>query len=156
MAPLAGVTQILGDITKLSTSRRVLAALANPTGGPSLSAHNSSGSPLDRGPLARAQLVICDGAPDVTGLHTLDNHLQAQLLLAALAITVRVLEPGGTFVAKIFRTASDPRAEFLVSQLRCFFPEDKDQGGVWVRKPRSSREGSGGTSRCFLLCLYCA
>jgi hypothetical protein len=31
------------------------------------------------------------------------RYVQAQLLLAALTITVHVLKPGGTFVAKIFR-----------------------------------------------------
>jgi tRNA (cytidine32/guanosine34-2'-O)-methyltransferase len=93
----------------------------------------------------------------VTGLHTLDAHLQAQLLLAALSITLHLLSPSGTFVAKIFRSSSHSRSEFLVSQLRTFFPEstlpDGTPGGVWVRKPRSSREGSGGTFFLFLLLL---
>ena len=30
----------------------------------------------------KADLVVCDGAPDVTGLHDLDEYVQAQLLLA--------------------------------------------------------------------------
>ena len=30
----------------------------------------------------RADLVVCDGAPDVTGLHDMDEYVQAQLLLA--------------------------------------------------------------------------
>lgn len=29
-----------------------------------------------------ADLVVCDGAPDVTGLHDMDEYVQAQLLLA--------------------------------------------------------------------------
>ena len=29
-----------------------------------------------------ADLVVCDGAPDVTGLHDMDEYIQAQLLLA--------------------------------------------------------------------------
>ena len=48
-----------------------------------------------------ADLVICDGAPDVTGLHDIDEFIQAQLLLAALNITTHVLKLGGTFVAKV-------------------------------------------------------
>lgn len=132
MAPLEGVTSIRGDITSVSTAKRVIAA----TGG------------------EKSQLVICDGAPDVTGLHTLDAYLQAQLLLAAFSITIHLLAPGGWFIAKIFRTTQDPRAELLVSQMRCFFPEKpNDEGGVWIRKPRSSREGSGGAFRPLLLCL---
>ena len=51
----------------------------------------------------KADMVISDGAPDVTGMHDLDEYVQAQLLLAALNITLCVLKPGGTFVAKIFR-----------------------------------------------------
>lgn len=126
---------------------------------------------------SKAQLVICDGAPDggfrsyplpscllplvnlvslafslriVTGLHTLDAHLQAQLLLAAFSITIHLLEPGGTFIAKIFRSPQDLGAQWLVSQMRCFFPEIEEgvngkKSGVWIRKPRSSREGSGGS-----------
>ena len=30
----------------------------------------------------QADLVVCDGAPDVTGLHDIDEYIQAQLLLA--------------------------------------------------------------------------
>lgn len=50
-----------------------------------------------------ADLVVCDGAPDVTGLHDLDEHVQQQLILAALTIVAHVLRPGGTFIAKVFR-----------------------------------------------------
>lgn len=39
----------------------------------------------------------------VTGLHDMDEYVQAQLILAALTIVCHVLRPGGTFVAKIFR-----------------------------------------------------
>jgi tRNA (cytidine32/guanosine34-2'-O)-methyltransferase len=52
-----------------------------------------------------ADLIVCDGAPDVTGLHDLDAHVQQQLMLAALAVAAAVLRPGGAFVAKIFRGA---------------------------------------------------
>ena len=46
---------------------------------------------------------MCDGAPDVTGMHDLDEYVQAQLLLAAALLAMQLLRPGGTFVAKIFR-----------------------------------------------------
>ncbi|PVD37030.1 hypothetical protein C0Q70_04023 [Pomacea canaliculata] len=80
-----------------------------------------------------ADLVICDGAPDVTGLHDIDEYIQAQLLLAALNITTHVLKHGGTFVAKIFRGKD---VTLLYSQLKIFFPL------VTVYKPRSSRNSS--------------
>jgi len=60
MAPIPGVIQIHGDITKESTAREIIG-------------HFEGG---------KADLVVCDGAPDVTGLHDLDEYVQAQLLLA--------------------------------------------------------------------------
>lgn len=47
----------------------------------------------------QAELVICDGAPDVAGLHVLDAHLHAQLLLAVRSTsrsTLSPLTPDGT------------------------------------------------------------
>ncbi|XP_067171197.1 tRNA (cytidine(32)/guanosine(34)-2'-O)-methyltransferase [Apteryx mantelli] len=111
MAPLPGVLQIQGDITKVSTAQEIQ--------------RHFEGRPAD--------LVVCDGAPDVTGLHDLDEYIQAQLLLAALNITTHVLKAGGTFVAKIFRGKD---VTLLYSQLRIFFPE------VTCAKPRSSRNSS--------------
>ncbi|KPP57786.1 hypothetical protein Z043_124453, partial [Scleropages formosus] len=60
MAPLPGVTQIQGDITKTSTAQEII--------------KHFEGQPAD--------IVVCDGAPDVTGLHDVDEYIQAQLLLA--------------------------------------------------------------------------
>lgn len=82
MAPLDGVIQLQGDITKKSTAEKII-------------------SYFDGG---MADIVICDGAPDgnlkyddvstsdwvnwkmlyfvVTGLHDMDEYIQAQLLLA--------------------------------------------------------------------------
>jgi len=111
MAPLAGVVQIQGDITKLATANRIVDHFAG----------------------GEADLVVCDGAPDVTGLHDIDEYIQAQLLLAALNITTHVLRMGGTFVAKIFRGKD---VSLLYSQLRLFFPI------VTIAKPRSSRNSS--------------
>lgn len=111
MAPLPGVIQMQGDITKESTANDIVK-------------HFEGGM---------ADLVVCDGAPDVTGLHDIDEYIQAQLLLAALNITTHVLRPGGTFVAKIFRGKD---VTLLYSQLRVFFPR------VTCAKPRSSRNSS--------------
>eukprot|EP00056_Hartaetosiga_gracilis_P005498 m.85331 g.85331 ORF g.85331 m.85331 type:complete len:319 (+) comp12189_c0_seq1:13-969(+) len=111
MAPLDGIIQMQGDITKESTANAII--------------HHFEGE--------KADLVICDGAPDVTGLHDIDEYIQSQLLLAALNITTHVLKPGGTFVAKIFR---GKEVQLLYSQLRCFFPV------VTCAKPSSSRNSS--------------
>uniref|UniRef100_A0A665U5V7 Putative tRNA (cytidine(32)/guanosine(34)-2'-O)-methyltransferase n=1 Tax=Echeneis naucrates TaxID=173247 RepID=A0A665U5V7_ECHNA len=111
MAPLPGVTQIQGDITKVTTAQEII--------------RHFEGQPAD--------LVVCDGAPDVTGLHDVDEYIQAQLLLAALNITTHVLKSGGTFVAKIFRGKD---VTLLYSQLKIFF------SSVTCAKPRSSRNSS--------------
>ena len=77
--------------------------------------------------------MICDGAPDVTGLHDIDEYIQGQLLLAALNITTHLLKCGGNFVAKIFRGKD---VDILYTKLKVFFPT------VTICKPRSSRNSS--------------
>ena len=111
IAPIPGATCIQGDITSRATAEAILASLAG----------------------AQADLVVCDGAPDVTGLHDIDEFVQSGLLSCALNIAAHVLRPGGTYVAKIFR-GSD--ISLLVSQLRAFF------AAVVVAKPKSSRASS--------------
>ncbi|XP_066598030.1 tRNA (cytidine(32)/guanosine(34)-2'-O)-methyltransferase-like [Prorops nasuta] len=111
MAPLDGVIQIQGDITSSDTAEKIISYFDN----------------------EQADLVVCDGAPDVTGLHDMDIYIQSQLLLAALNITTHILKPGGCFVAKIFR-AKD--VSLLYSQLKIFFPY------VYCAKPSSSRNSS--------------
>ena len=85
-------------------------------------------------------LVLSDGAPDVTGLHDLDIYIQSQLLWAALSLALCVLKPGGRFVAKIFR-AKD--VDLLYAQLKVVFES------VVVAKPRSSRASS---VEAFIVC----
>lgn len=112
MAPLEGVIQIQGDITKLETANSIIS-------------HFGDGQ--------KAQLVICDGAPDVTGLHDIDEYIQSQLLLAALNITTHVLMKSGSFIAKIFRGKD---TSLLHAQLSIFFER------VSIAKPASSRNSS--------------
>ena len=122
MSPLEGITTIKADITNPTTIPKILQALDPETFDPK----TSDGShPVD--------LVISDGAPDVTGLHDLDIYVQSQLLSAALNLALKVLKPGGKFVAKIFR-AKD--IDLIYAQLRCFFKS------VHCAKPRSSRASS--------------
>lgn len=151
MAPLRHTTTLQADLTTPSTIPLVLTHLAN----------------------KKADLVICDGAPDVTGVHDLDAYLHHQLLMAAFTLTLAILAKGGTAVYKVFLSPLDPRGEKLREGVKVFFRAEEDEGewfeeyddeeeaegevrsgpevdqmgrrgGVWIRKPRSSRKGSGG------------
>lgn len=116
MAPIEGVTTIQGDVTSMDKVREVLSHFDG----------------------KRVDLIVGDGAPDVTGLHDLDEFMQAQLILAGLTVATHALKPGGTFIAKIFRGKD---VSLLYSQLKIFFPE------VTCAKPKSSRNSSIGARR---------
>lgn len=111
MAPLEGVIEIQGDITSEKTAEEIV--------------HHFRGK--------KAQLVVCDGAPDVTGMHDIDEYIQLQLILAALNITTHVLGEGGCFVSKIFRGKD---ISLLYAQCAVFFER------VYCAKPKSSRNSS--------------
>ncbi|KAF3656925.1 putative desiccation-related protein PCC13-62-like [Capsicum annuum] len=61
MAPIEGVIQVQGDITNAKTAEVVIRHFDG----------------------CKADLVVCDGAPDVTGLHDMDEFVQSQLILAS-------------------------------------------------------------------------
>ncbi len=99
MAPIEGVIQIQGDITKQSTLHQI-------------------NSQFD-GELA--DLVVCDGAPDVTGLHDLDEYMQSQLIQSAYSFACSSLREGGCFVAKIFRPKKfSPLFPVVLFLFQCF------------------------------------
>ncbi|KAI8018745.1 putative tRNA (cytidine(32)/guanosine(34)-2'-O)-methyltransferase [Camellia lanceoleosa] len=81
----------------------------------------------------KADLVVCDDAPDVTGLHDMDEFVQSQLILAGLTIVAHILMKGGKFIAKIFRGKD---TSLLYRQLKLFFTD------VTFAKPKSSRNSS--------------
>ena len=124
MAPLPGVIQLKADITSEGTVALLLKALDPDF---EIGADLLSSNPH------RVDLVISDGAPDVTGLHDLDIYIQAQLLYSALSLAMKVLRPGGKFVAKIFRGRN---VDLIYAQLKCVFKR------VTVAKPRASRASS--------------
>ncbi|KAJ5991156.1 hypothetical protein N7499_011698 [Penicillium canescens] len=131
MAPLEGITTLKADITHPSTIPLLLRAL-DPEAYAQASDLQSPAPEAIRQPHP-VDLVISDGAPDVTGLHDLDIYIQSQLLYAALNLAMGVLRPGGKFVAKIFRGRD---VDLLYAQLRTVFER------VSVAKPRSSRASS--------------
>lgn len=131
ISPLPGIITLRADITHPATVPLLLRAL-DPAYDPSSRTQQAS-HPVD--------LVLSDGAPDVTGLHDLDIYVQSQLLFAALNLALCVLKPGGKFVAKIFRGRN---VDVLYAQLKLFFDR------VVVAKPRSSRASS---IEAFIVCL---
>ncbi len=132
ISPLPGIVTLRADITHPATVPLLLTAL-DPDYDPERASGSGSTRPVD--------LVLSDGAPDVTGLHDLDMYVQSQLLFAALNLALCVLKPGGTFVAKIFRGRN---VDLLFAQLKLFFAR------VVVAKPRSSRASS---VEAFIVCL---
>lgn len=132
ISPLPGIITLRADITHPATVPLLLKTL-DPEYDPSTRSQQTS-QPVD--------LVISDGAPDVTGLHDLDIYVQSQLLFAALNLALCVLKPGGKFVAKIFRGRN---VDVLYAQLKLFFDR------VVVAKPRSSRASS---IEAFIVCLH--
>lgn len=111
MAPIHGIRTLQADITKASTLDTVRTFFKG----------------------SSADIVLSDGAPDVIGLHDVDEYVQAQLVLAALNVATSLLRPGGTFVAKIFRQKD---THLLYAQLQILFQD------VCVVKPRTSRNTS--------------
>lgn len=118
MAEIQGVVQFQGDITRIETAERIIQLLGG----------------------EKAQIVVSDGAPDVTGLHDVDEYIQSELVLAALTIATHILVPGGKFVAKVFRGRD---TTLLYSQFETLFDH------VVVAKPQSSRNSS---VECFIVC----
>lgn len=131
ISPLPGIITLRADITHPATVPLLLKTL-DPDYDPASRTQQAS-HPVD--------LVLSDGAPDVTGLHDLDIYVQSQLLFAALNLALCVLKPGGKFVAKIFRGRN---VDVLYAQLKLFFDR------VIVAKPRSSRASS---IEAFIVCL---
>ncbi|KAL7622142.1 tRNA (uridine-2'-O-)-methyltransferase trm7 [Parahypoxylon ruwenzoriense] len=131
ISPLPGIVTLRADITHPATVPLLLKAL-DPEYDPKTRSQQAA-HPVD--------LVLSDGAPDVTGLHDLDIYVQSQLLFAALNLALCVLKPGGKFVAKIFRGKN---VDVLYAQLKIFFEK------VHVAKPRSSRASS---VEAFIVCL---
>eukprot|EP00924_Labyrinthula_sp_SR-Ha-C_P016877 snap_masked-scaffold_6-processed-gene-17.17-mRNA-1 protein AED:0.05 eAED:0.05 QI:0/-1/0/1/-1/1/1/0/263 len=111
MAPIKGVENFKGDITSKQTTDKIIAMFKG----------------------ERADLVMSDGAPDVTGLHEIDNYLQGQLILAGLRICHLVLGEKGNFIAKIFR---GKYLEHVLEEISFFFEK------ISIAKPKASRNSS--------------
>jgi 23S rRNA (uridine2552-2'-O)-methyltransferase len=111
MESLDGVTFIEGDFTEDDAFRQIVEALG--------------GKQVD--------LVISDMAPNMSGVHAVDQPRAIYLVELALDMARQVLCPGGTFVAKVFHGEGFDQV----------FKETKESfAKVLTRKPKASRPRS--------------
>ena len=134
IVPIEGVTIIKGDITRQDTIEKILS--------------NFNDEKID--------VVIFDGAPDVTGLIDVDMYMQVELIIFALVIVMKLLKKGGIFVAKMFKVgAVDDMKEIMRDNLyavKSDFYYEKVKilfDNVFYFKPSSSRASSHET---YLIC----
>ena len=111
MDPLKNVDFIQGDFTDETVLHQVLETLGG----------------------QQPQLVICDIAPNISGIDSADQASSMYLVELALDFVRRALAPQGDFVAKVFQGAG---SDAFIKDVRGSF--DK----VFVRKPAASRPRS--------------
>jgi len=111
MDALSGVEFIQGDFREDAVLQELQAALGD----------------------ARADLVLSDMAPNISGNRAVDQPRSMYLAELALELCGRVLKPGGDFVCKLFQGEG---SDDFVAAARAHF------GRVRVMKPGASRAGS--------------
>jgi 23S rRNA (uridine2552-2'-O)-methyltransferase len=111
MDGIRGVTFIQGDFTEAEVYDQILHTLNND----------------------KADVVVSDMSPNLSGVSTTDQYASIYLVELALDMARNVLKPGGSFCAKVFQGVG---YEEYVKDVRTSF--DK----VIVRKPAASRPRS--------------
>ncbi len=111
LVPLAGVEIIQGDFLDDSVADRLRSLLG----------------------AARADVVMSDMAPNISGIRDADQARARDLTLGALAFAEAVIKPSGTFVVKAFHGES---MQELMDEVRAKF------ASVVIRKPGASRDRS--------------
>ncbi|WP_185235448.1 23S rRNA (uridine(2552)-2'-O)-methyltransferase RlmE [Teredinibacter franksiae] len=111
MDSIAGVTFVQGDFTEESVLTELLSAIGG----------------------AKADLVISDMAPNMSGIAAVDQPQSMYLVELALDMATQTLRPGGAFVCKVFQ--GEGFDEFLQNCRDCFQK-------VVTRKPGASRPRS--------------
>ena len=111
MEPIAGVEYMQGDFTEDDALQQLLAALGD----------------------GRADLVISDMAPNISGMRSVDQPRAMYLAELALDLAVKTVKSGGSFVTKVFMGEG---FEELVNDCRERFDT------VRIIKPEASRPES--------------
>ncbi|MCV2401565.1 23S rRNA (uridine(2552)-2'-O)-methyltransferase RlmE [Marinomonas sp. C2222] len=111
MAPLPGVTFVQGDFTEQSVYEEILSKMGD----------------------EKADLVISDMAPNMSGNSSADQPQAMYLVELALDMASQVLRPGGNFLVKVFQ--GEGFEEYL-KVMRTQF------SSVVTRKPDASRARS--------------
>ncbi|WP_432697471.1 23S rRNA (uridine(2552)-2'-O)-methyltransferase RlmE [Marinobacterium sp. YM272] len=111
MDPLAGVEFIQGDFTEEEVLEKILQALGGD----------------------RADLVISDMAPNMSGNASIDQPAAMYLVELALDLARQVLKPGGNFLVKVFQGEG---FDAYLADMRSSFTS------VVTRKPDASRARS--------------
>jgi 23S rRNA (uridine2552-2'-O)-methyltransferase len=111
MDPLANVEFVQGDFTDEAVLREILERLGG----------------------SQPDLIICDIAPNISGVDSADQASSMYLVELALDFARQALKPRGDFVAKVFQGAG---SDAYLKDVRASFEK------VLVRKPAASRPRS--------------
>jgi 23S rRNA (uridine2552-2'-O)-methyltransferase len=117
--PERNVRTIIGDITEEETARQILGIIPR-----------------------KADVVISDASPNISGIWELDHARQIDLAQKALQIALEILKPRGNFFVKVFQ---GDMLEDFTSKVKQHFKDVK------VIKPRASRAKS---SEMFVLGMH--
>lgn len=111
MDPLKNVDFVQGDFTEEAVLNQIVTLLEH----------------------RKPDLVLCDIAPNITGIDSADQASSIYLVELALDLARKVLKPKGDFVAKVFQGAG---SDAYLKELRSSFEK------VSIRKPPASRPRS--------------
>ena len=111
MEPVQNVDFILGDFREEAVLNQVLARLES----------------------RKPDLILCDIAPNISGIDVADQASSIYLVELALDMARHVLKPKGDFVAKVFQGAG---SDAYLKELRASFQK------LAIRKPAASRPRS--------------
>ncbi|EKX73916.1 conserved hypothetical protein [Theileria equi strain WA] len=127
IAPINGVYTLKGDITDKKVLDQVRDLFVDNI------SKNIAKVSKDSNIEAGAQLITCDGAPDISGLHETDAFVQSALIRASLCVCCSILDANGTFVCKTFFNSTESP---IFRQVSIFFDE------CTIFKPSASRMSS--------------